>query len=78
MVRDIASGSISTTTEGDGGGVREVLLALTDAVFGAEAVEALFAAASLLASANDLANGKTASRRITRGEINLEIDEDDF
>lgn len=80
VLRDMASGGGSTTAEGNGndGGVRAVLLALADAVVGAEAMEELFAAVSLLASANDLVNGKIPSRRIARGEVNLEVDVDDF
>lgn len=70
----------SKTTESSDRGVRAVLVALADAVVGAEAMDALFAAVSLLASANNLANGKTPSRSRGKawGDVNLEIDVDDF
>lgn len=68
----------SKNAESSTGGVRAVVLALADAIVGAEAMEALFAAVSVLASANDLANGKIPSRGIARGEVKLAVDEDDF
>lgn len=71
----MVSGSNKTA---ESGGVRTVLLALADAVVGAEAMEALFAAVSVLASANDLANGKSPGRGIARGEVSLEFDADDL
>lgn len=86
MIRDMAyaGGESSKTAESESinGGLRSVLLALADAAIGAETMDALFAAVSVLASANDLANGKTPSRGVGKGmarsEFNLEVDVDDF
>lgn len=73
----MASGDSSGSGSGSGGRMGTVLLALADAVVGAEAMDSLFAAVSVLASAHDLANGKAPSQRTARGEISLEIDVDD-
>lgn len=82
MVSGASDSSRAAESYSNNGGMRTVLLALADAVVGAEAMEAFFAAVSVLASANDLANGKTPSRGmgkgLTQGEVNLELDVDDF
>lgn len=82
MLSGASDSSRAAESESNNGGMRTVLLALADAVVGAEAMEALFAAVSVLASANDLANGKAPSRGmgkgLTQGEVNLTLDVDDF
>eukprot|EP00903_Cladosiphon_okamuranus_P015752 g14538.t1 len=79
---DMASGGSDRNKSGGSSdwGVRTVLVALADSVIGAEAMDALFAAVSVLASANDLANGKNPSRSMGKawGEVKVEVDLDDF
>lgn len=58
------------------GGLRSGVLALADAMVGAEAVEGLISAVSLLASANDLVNGKMPRGRVTKGELELDLVDD--
>lgn len=71
-----ASGDSRSAGLESNGGLRCIVLALADAMVGAEAVEALFSAVSLLASANDLVNGKMPSGRVTKGELELDhVDE---
>lgn len=71
MLSSESDDSSSADSEIDGG-LRSVVLALADAMVGAETVEAFFSAVSLLASANDLVNGKVPSGRVTKGELELD------
>lgn len=68
------NGSASSAADMDGG-VRGVAIAMMDAIFGTETIEAFNSAVALLSSANDLANGKVPKGRTTRGELEADLDD---
>ncbi|CAB1112927.1 unnamed protein product [Ectocarpus sp. CCAP 1310/34] len=72
-VKGLISGGGGSVTESTGG-VRSVIFALADAIFGVDAMEALFSTISLLASANDLVEGRMPNTRVRAGQGDLEID----
>lgn len=76
VVAKMASGGSGNGSVVESGSVRALALAMADAVVGAEAMDAVCSAVSILASANDLANGRLPrGQRGARGELELDVDE---